>query len=234
MGLCIEVGILADLRERDEEGCSHYRQMFRALNDLLAGQGLPPHREPEDLPEEDCVSWDMGGYHPLHTLRQVAAYCWARRKLAASDDDNPADDPVVVDYYQRGGLRRPAFWQEVFCVQDRRPPRFGHLMFHQDNDGLYIPIDFKRVLFSPEHSDALGGAVGSSMRLRAECEVLARRLQLPLDLDPEADAVVQALEQPGDDGGQLWRRHAVASFVCLCFHRACEASIRTGAAIVFG
>lgn len=233
MGLCPVVGILADLKDRDEEGCAHYRQMFRALNDLLAGQGLPPHCELEDLPEEDCVSWDMGGYRPLHTLRRVAAYCWARRELAVSDGDNPADDPVVVDYYQRGGLRRPTFWQEVFCVQDRRPPRFGHLMLHGDSEGLYVPISFDRVLFSRESSEILGGAVGSSLRLRAECEELADVLHLPLDLDPDADEVIDALEQAGGEGEPLWRRYALESFTCLRLHYACVASINTGAAMVF-
>lgn len=66
MGLELEVGILADLRENDREGHQHYKNQFDALNKYLEQIGLPIHLEPED-----CEFWScsMYGYSGLHYLR---------------------------------------------------------------------------------------------------------------------------------------------------------------------
>jgi hypothetical protein len=71
MGLALEGGILADLRENDEEGYEHFRSQLDALNQVLQQADLPAHREPEDC---DVWSGDMFGYSGLHYLHRVAAY----------------------------------------------------------------------------------------------------------------------------------------------------------------
>src|SRR5688572_505740 len=67
MGLSLEVGILADLKEHDPEGAQQFREEFETLNRFLASEGLPPHHEPES-----CEVWsgDMWGYSGLHYLRR--------------------------------------------------------------------------------------------------------------------------------------------------------------------
>ena len=71
MGLGLEVGILADLRENDEEGYEYFRSQLDALNSCLQQANIPDHAEPED-----CEVWsgEMFGYSGLHYLRRFAAH----------------------------------------------------------------------------------------------------------------------------------------------------------------
>ena len=50
MGLVVSVGRLADLRAHDPEGAEMLAEEPRAVNRVLASNGLPPHTDPEALP----------------------------------------------------------------------------------------------------------------------------------------------------------------------------------------
>ena len=109
---------------------------------------------------------------------------------------------------------------------------FDHLLLHSDAEGYYLPQDFDPVLFPPKDYQIPGGIIGSSVKLKEECERLAAALQLPLELDPEGEEVWEATESQGE-GDLQWQRYGIESFVCIRLYAACQRSLRNGAAIVF-
>jgi hypothetical protein len=88
------------------------------------------------------------------------------------------------------------------------------------------------VLFPPEPMKIAGAMVGSVSRLREECRQLAAVMKIPTDLDHESDELWSAADQP-DGSGASWKRYGVEAFSCLRLIRGCEASLATGAALVF-
>ncbi|MFL5242013.1 MAG: hypothetical protein ACJ8FY_07885 [Gemmataceae bacterium] len=106
-------------------------------------------------------------------------------------------------------------------------------MQHSDAEGYYLPQDFPKVLFPPEDLEIPGGMVGSSVRLHDECKRLANWLQLPLDLDPEAEEVWEAAFDKQGEEDEVWHRYGIESFVCLRLYAASKHSMEHGAAIVF-
>jgi hypothetical protein len=219
MGLSVEVGIIADLLENDEEGAEHVREEFEILSRYLVSIGLKPHVEPHDIVVWSC---DLHGYSGLHYLRRVAAHLHYNRKLPTPGDNTAAKDPVLDRYYSdfdRSDLRKSF-------------GTFDHLIVHSDAEGYYIPQDFPRVLIPGDAFPIAGGMVGSSQQLREECRKIASSLELPLDLDPEDDLVLQATESQGS-GDSTWKRYGIESYSCLQLHYAANWSLKTGAAIVF-
>jgi hypothetical protein len=83
MGLGLEVGILADLREQDSEGFDYYAAKLRSLSEYLESLGLPKYREPDTGEVWDC---EMFGYSGLHLLRRVAAHLDAYDRLPGPGD----------------------------------------------------------------------------------------------------------------------------------------------------
>jgi nucleotide-binding universal stress UspA family protein len=106
------------------------------------------------------------------------------------------------------------------------PLPFAHLIDHSDADGYYVPVEFPDPLVAGDEM------VGSSQQLLAECEALAAALGIPDDLDPEAE-VLWAASEGQTEGGELWQRYGVESFVCVRLRAAARHSVRTGAAIAF-
>jgi len=74
--------------------------------------------------------------------------------------------------------------------------------------------------------------LGSTQRLRAECRELAGILGVPAGMDAEADELMNAIDTQGQ-GPEKWQQYAVETFTCLQLIAACDASLRTKAAIVF-
>ena len=126
--------------------------------------------------------------------------------------DNPLKDEVVEDVYSL---------LEVMS--------FPHLIMHNPVRGVWVPVDFRDVIF-PDASLGVGSHLGSSVRLKAECAELARRLRLPLDRDPEDQAVREAMFHPGK-GRTPWERYGVESHNLLALYRACRKSTELGSAI---
>jgi hypothetical protein len=228
MGLAVEVGYLADMLANDEEGAHFFRETMARLNDYLSSVGLPTHQEPERC---DVFSCDMYGYSGIHYLRRIAAHLDLRGKLPSPGGQDASKDEVMQEYYDLATQQAPGLFGRLF----RRAPRartFDHLLLHSDAEGYYLPQDFSSVLFPPERFQIPGGMIGSSARLRHECESLAGALQLPLDLEPESEEVWQPSDSQGQ-GELQWQRYGIESFVCLRLYRACHRSLQQQAAIVF-
>jgi hypothetical protein len=216
MGLGLEVGILADLKEADGEGFAYYKEQFGILSQVLSGAGLGTHVEPEELNE--VFSCGMYGYGGIHYLRRVGAHLALGMPIPLPGDKEAAKDPVLQRDYWDG-----------FIAGERL--KYQHLIIHSDAEGFYVPIDFEGALVVPD-IPLLGGMLGSTQQLRAECKELAGVLGVPAGMGPEADEIMNAIETQGQ-GREKWQQYAVETFTCLQLIAACEASLRTKAAIVF-
>ncbi|WP_282205202.1 hypothetical protein [Kitasatospora fiedleri] len=211
MGLDVRVGALIGA---EEDTAEWFRAECAAIAAVLAADGLPGWREPESGPRFGERIW---GYSGLHALRRLAAHLAAHGRLPepSADGERATDDPVLRAAYEH--------------VPDERPGPFDHLIHHSDCEGYYAPVDFASVLADPELT---GGLLGSSVRLLAELDALARALGLPDDLDPEAEEVTAAHEDP-DPAAEGWRRYGTEAFVCLQLRLAARHSVENGAVLVF-
>lgn len=227
MGLALEVGILSDIKVDGGE-VEYLKGQFNSVSRSLVAAGLEPHREPEDFQKGDTFSCDMWGYSGLHYLRRIAAYIALSRPNPIPGDDKADEDVVVQQYYdtvtgQVRGLAR---------LFRRRTPTeldFQHLMLHSDAEGYYIPQDFRSVIFDDETA---GQMIGSSRRLLDECSRLAEWLEIPSDLTLDDEELWFACEDQGESDTK-YLQYAIESFTCIRLIRACETSIRTGAALCF-
>lgn len=216
MGLSIVVGILADLKQNDIEGYEYHKQQFEKINAVFRKNSLPEHIEPETL---DSIWYcDMWGYSGLHYLRRIAAYLSEGKELPEPGNQDVPDDQILKKYYRSGNLAQ---------VPDGFD--FSHLMFHADNEGYYFPQPFQNIQLADKEID---GLIGSSYTLMNECEKLAAVLELPLEMDIDADELHDAIESQGE-GEAKWEQYGVESFTCLRLYHACKRSIETGAAVCF-
>jgi hypothetical protein len=133
------------------------------------------------------------------------------------DEDAPNDPLLYGEYWRRfeagGGLK------------------YRHLIVHSDAEGFYVPVDFERPRDLTKFG-LVGGWLGSTQRLHAECGDLAHALEMPVEMDHESDELLEAAQTQGR-GDLKWQRYGVETFTCLRLLAACEASLRTKAAIVF-
>lgn len=218
MGLSIEVGILADLKEVDEDGFVTYRQQFARINRYLRVHALPEHQEPENI---EPKSWDLGGYWPLHSLRRMAAWIHLEGRLPPNfGTRNSNNDPILDRYYD----------VEARQVPETSKPYFDHLVFHSDTEGFYLPRHFFEIMFPDEELGIDGEMIGSAKRLLEECTILAKVLQIPVDID----LAHLPLEKPESQvETSLWKYFATEAHVCTVLQRAARFSLEKGAAIVF-
>ncbi len=229
MGLGLSVGILKDMRENDAEGYDYFKTTLIKVNQALAAVGLPPHLEPEDISTGDEASFEMFGYSGLHYLRRVAAHITYTGKVPLPGDESASNDRLNKKYYLES-VASPTDGLSWFFK--RRPLfKFNHLMQHSDAEGFYLPADFQDVIFPDDALEIPGAMIGSSKRLLQECKHLAEVLRLPLDIDPESDELWEAPEMQGRGTG--WKAYGVESFTCIRLIKSCEASVRSGAAVVF-
>jgi hypothetical protein len=178
MGLALEVGILADLKKADAEGFAYFKEQFGILNQVLSDAGLKMHVEPEEL--DEVFSCGMYGYGGLHRLRRVGAYLALDMPIPPPGDKEAAKDPILQREYWDG-----------FIAGERL--KYQHLITHGDAEGFYVPIDFEGPLVAID-TPLLGGSLGSTQQLRAECRELASILGVPAGMDAAADELMNALE----------------------------------------
>jgi hypothetical protein len=95
----------------------------------------------------------------------------------------------------------------------------------------YIPIAFSRIFAAQLGDQKTWQQIGSSYKLLEECKDLADFLGIPTGMDPESDELWEAVDLQGDGDG--WNKYGIESFTCVRLMRACEASIASGAAVVF-
>lgn len=216
MGLGLEVGILADLKEADDEGFAYYCEQFEIVSKVLRANGLAEHVEPQELSE--TFSCGMFGYSGLHYLRRIAMHLALGKSLPRPGTRDAYMEPALGEEY----------WERF---QSGESLKYQHLNIHSDAEGFYIPVDFERPLVVPDHRLA-GGMLGSTERLRAECKELAGMLDMPVDMDHEADELYEAINNEGK-GRSTWQQYGVETFTCLRLLAACAASLRNRAAIAF-
>jgi hypothetical protein len=214
----------SEIRESDPEYVEYFEQQVEAINGVLESFGLPPHREPFDVEDERTFECEMYGYSGLHYLRRLAAHLALGKELPPPGDDGAAADPVLSDYYK--------IFDASFARGQAAGMPFQHLIVHGDAEGYYLPVEFEDVIIPDASLEIAGGMLGSSHALLRECRELAQALELPADLSVEDERLWLAADAQGR-GEAKWERYGVESFTCLRLIRACEASVETGAAVVF-
>jgi hypothetical protein len=231
LGLSLSVGYLADVISSDPGGSAEVSSYFARLNEALVAAGYKPHREPVELDESLRFSCDMWGYSGLHHLRRIAAHAALGLPMPPPIAEDATDDPVLKRYYAEAA--QPPNWvARLFRARSGDSLSFQHVIVHSDAEGYYVPQDFSKVIFPPENLKVPGAMIGSVPRLHEECRALAKLLEIPEGLDAESDEVLEAAENPGS-GAAHWQRYGVESFSCIRLLAACQASLNTGAAIVF-
>ncbi len=224
MGLALCVGVPSEIRESDAEYVAYFEEQVEAINGVLESFGLPPHREPFDVADERTFECEMYGYSGLHYLRRLAAHLALGKELPPPGDDGAASDPVLSDYYR--------IFDASFARGQATGIPFQHLIVHGDAEGYYLPVEFEDVIIPDASLEIAGGMLGSSHALLRECRELAQALELPEELSVEDERLWLAADTQGE-GETKWERYGVESFTCLQLIRACEASVETGAAVVF-
>ena len=229
MGLFIEVGILADLRENDEEGYEYSRKQFELLNTYLNQVGLPRHDEPNNCEIWGCA---MYGYSGLHYIRRLAAHLDCGNDFPPPGDEESSNDVILQNYYKEATRGKTNIIQGFFNRPLKYKFGFDHLILHSDSEGLYVPIEFDKVLFPSPDLGIVGGMLGSTVKLLQECELLASALEIPSNINEKSDDLGEAPDLQGE-AEIKWQKYGVESFTCVHLIKACRQSIKTGAAIVF-
>jgi hypothetical protein len=227
MGLTLEVGILADLRENDLEGYQRYRNQFELLNEYLEKAGLPSHHEPEKCEVWSC---EMYGYSGLHYLCRIAAHIDLTGTLPSVGNKENLDDLFLKNYYKYAENRNANLLAKLF--QPKYKFAFNHLILHSDADGFYLPIDFEKVLYNDSELKIVGNYVGSTIQLLRECERLASILEIPSDINEKSEELWEAADAQCESSTK-WQKYGIESFTCVHLIKACKMSIEAGAAIVF-
>ena len=213
MGLRSCVACLAELQGQGyEEDLRAELENLAELNQALGETGRVPHDEPT---EGEHWSWSFAGYSDLHYLRRLAAYLAINGELPepCEDDEDPSECDMVDDY----GIE----------AMTGGEPEYMHLMQHSDCDGYYVPLDFDEVLM-PGEKDEIGEVmIGSSYRLKEECEQLAAVLELPLNIDDRK--LDEVLCSPA-----VASRFPREAYVCWVLHQAACKSVESRKAIAFG
>ncbi len=228
MGLALTVGLLSDLKGNDAEGFSTFTSYFGEVDKVLTANNLPGHVEPDDVSPWDA---EMYGYSGLHYLRRLAAYVDSGLELPPPGNADSSDDERLAAYFRHVGGEQPGVLKGLFRKTPRFRRQFDHLIVHSDAEGFYLPLDFPDVLFADD-GQIPGGMVGSSPRLLAECDRLARILDIPSHITKDSDELWDAADSQGA-GESRWKQYGVESFTCVALREACRVSIKTGAAVVF-
>jgi hypothetical protein len=224
VGLAICVGISSDIREDDPEYVEYFEQQLAAVNDILESFGLPGHVEPADLEDERTFECELPDYSGLYHLRRLAAHLALKGELPPPGDEDAADDPVLNDYYK--------IFDASFAQGKATGIPFQHLIVHGDAEGYYLPVEFEDVLIPDASLEIAGGMIGSAHALLRECRELAQALEIPEGASLEDEAMWAAPDEQGR-GDTKWEQYGTESYTCLALMRACEASVETGAAVVF-
>ncbi|GAB3209176.1 hypothetical protein [Nocardia tengchongensis] len=199
----------------DPEYLDGLNDQLRALNELLAREGLPLHREP--TVRGAAVTRDrISGvpYSFLHYLRRAYARAceYPDQPLTpVAEAESAADDPAIEAV------------GSTFT---------SHLICHSDCEGYYVPVDFHEVLFS-EHLAIDGAIVGSSTALLRELVYVAPYLGVRLVdgglSDAEIERIYAGLDHD-DEGPHSFFRELE---VWIMLFEAARVSIENGTIIEF-
>jgi hypothetical protein len=218
MGVLLHVGWLDEMRRCDPEGYRDAKKQFAAINKTLHKAGTPEYEEPDDLRGADW-SFKLYPSNSLAFLQRFAAYC--------NEGEDEMEWPTPGDPKAIGNPLEDEVVEDVYSLLEVMS--FPHLIMHNPAWGYWVPVDFREVIF-PVKKLGIGNQLGSSVRLKAECEELAAILRLRLDLDPEDEVVREAMFHPGKSRTR-WKKYGVESYNLLALYRACQKSITLGSAI---
>jgi hypothetical protein len=108
MGLSLGVGRPAWTAEEDDDEDTAAKDLYASLNSILVENGLPPHNEPRDIPQDQIFEAQMWGYGGLHSVRRMAAHLACQGKLPSPDkyENDAAKDPMIeqLNQMQLGGM----------------------------------------------------------------------------------------------------------------------------------
>lgn len=173
MGLSISVGLLAQLKNWDEEGFEYLQRTLASLNQLLVKKGLEAHEEPEsfETPPRSRNRLVGNSYSWIHLLRR--AFAFARQEPEAF---GPLENP---DPYLKDPISDPRIDRELTMYMD------SHLVCHSDSQGFYVPRAFEYPIYDSKEIRIPGGIVGSSFKLREELIRVAPLIDVPLSGEGE-------------------------------------------------
>lgn len=204
MGLGVDVGMLAYLIGRDEEGVEWLEEKIATLNGVLAQNGLPGHEEPRALdipPGRATMSFP---YSYVAALKR-AMCCVLEKQPLRTGEVTEADTNFMLDTVS------------VFVE--------SHILSHSDAAGFYVPLPFDEPLCDDELP---GSFAGSSYTLLAELLQLAPALGIQCNGEDLAPAEADKLADVVDDD-PLHREKVV----WFAFYEAARASITHKTLIVF-
>ncbi len=212
MSLAIAVGVLAVDRP-DSGAAAHHRKQFRLVNRLLAVNDLPPHVEPETLPDFPYrgqlisfpYAWTPYLYRAVAFARHAPdQFCPAR------EGENPAKDKWVD--------------RELYTFAE------SHLICHSDTQGYFVPVDFPFPLADNRKGGLVGRVLGSSQQALAELVRTAPLLGVPLEGRNLSDEAARVIAEEADEAHPYW----VERKVWLSMFEAFRLSIEHGCAVVYG
>jgi hypothetical protein len=208
MSLAIAVGVLSG----PSDSAEYHREQFRHVNRVLAENGLPPHVEPETLPDFPYRG-QLISFPYAWTPYLYRAVAYARRAPAefrpVREGENPGKDKRVD--------------AELYTFAE------SHLICHSDTQGYFVPIDFPDVLADQE-GRLPGRILGSSQQALAELVRTAPLLGIALkdgELTDEAAAIIAKVP---DESHPYW----IERKVWLSMFEAFRLSVAHGCAVVYG
>jgi hypothetical protein len=136
----------------------------------------------------------------------------AVRAYAAHTDMSP-DGPfeIITDFHRSPAVRR---------ILAGVPTEFPHLVFHEDNQGFYVPVDFEY----PMKLMGKAPTVGSSVQLMIELATLRRGL---------GDFPDFAARQQGEQGQEPHPGVALVKHGLAFLYHVCWTSVQTRLPIIF-
>jgi hypothetical protein len=213
MSLSISVGVLAGGPDADPEAVEADRKAFRQINELLVANELPPHTEPESLPDlvyrGQLISFP---YAWIPYLYRAVAY--ARRAPQSfrpvQAGENPYKDKRVD--------------AELYTFAE------SHIICHSDTEGYFVPIDFRDLLVDNEPGGLVGRVLGSSQQALRELIKTAPLLGIPLDGDTLSDEAAREIASEADEAHPYWIERKVwfSMFEAFRYSVACKCAVVYG------
>jgi hypothetical protein len=198
--------------DEETEAVEWHQQDLRAINRVLAANGLPPHHEPVDSrPVPYRAQLISFPYSWLHYLRRAVAYARQAPEefCPLKEGENPAKDKWVD--------------RELYTYIS------SHVICHSDCEGFYVPIDFGEPLCDERDGDLPGGLLGSSQRALRELIQVAPLLGIPVDGPFLSDEVAHRIAQEPDESHPYW----IERKVWLSMFEAMRLSVEYKYAVVF-
>jgi hypothetical protein len=216
MGLSMSVGYLAFLNREEPDDCFGLRRQLTEVNRVLRANGLPPHEEPESLPELEFRYRHVGlPYTMLHYLRRAVAHAMSHRNML--EPVEPGVDPSEDHLYDK-----------ILCSSE------SHLICHSDCEGYYVPVDFPEPLYDDlpdgDRHCIHGGILGSSQGVLRELLLTAPLLDIPVLQGALNDREFARIHDEPQDATPFW----IERQVWLKFFELARLSIQFKTAIVFG